>query len=270
MSVDEDALYLQHLRAICVHINLLKASRILKLNKVYKLSQLYIVLEAFKNEDPKWFCQNLCVSPETFDILVTHIEDSHVFISQGPNAQLLVHEQLVIALFRFSHFGNSALVESIAQWAGVAAGTVVNSTPQVIVVFLVLHNKVIHWPNTQEKEAAKQWVESVSCAAWHDGFCFVDGTLVPLADKPGYHGEAYFDRKSNYLLNVQIINLPNLCIIDYVIGHCGRAHDSTTFHDSCVYHGHCHLFRNGEWIWADSAYPVQLWCVSPYKRPAAD
>ncbi|KAF8576163.1 hypothetical protein K439DRAFT_1367925 [Ramaria rubella] len=42
------------------------------------------------------------------------------------------------------------------------------------------------------------------------------------------------------------------------------------FQDSHVYHKHCHLFRNGEWIWADSAYPVQPWCVSPYKRPAAD
>ncbi|KAF8579124.1 hypothetical protein K439DRAFT_1360336 [Ramaria rubella] len=30
------------------------------------------------------------------------------------------------------------------------------------------------------------------------------------------------------------------------------------------------FFCNGEWIWADSAYPVQPWCVSPYKRLAAD
>ncbi|KAF8574843.1 hypothetical protein K439DRAFT_1371423, partial [Ramaria rubella] len=33
---------------------------------------------------------------------------------------------------------------------------------------------------------------------------------------------------------------------------------------------HRHFFRNREWIWADSAYPVQPWCVSPYKRLAAD
>lgn len=32
----------------------------------------------------------------------------------------------------------------------------------------------------------------------------VDGTLIPLFEKPGHHGEAYFDRKSNYSLNVQV------------------------------------------------------------------
>ncbi|KAF8582144.1 hypothetical protein K439DRAFT_1274961, partial [Ramaria rubella] len=57
----------------------------------------------------------------------------------------------------------------------------------------------------------------------------------------------------------------NLRIIDYVLGHCGSVHDSTVFQDSRVYHKHRHFFRNGEWIWADSAYPVQPWCVSPYK-----
>jgi hypothetical protein len=32
----------------------------------------------------------------------------------------------------------------------------------------------------------------------------VDGTLIPLFEKPGHHGEVYFDRKSNYSLNVQV------------------------------------------------------------------
>ena len=41
----------------------------------------------------------------------------------------------------------------------------------------------------------------------------MDGTLVPLADKPGYHGEAYFDRKSNYSLNVQVSNKANSVIL---------------------------------------------------------
>jgi hypothetical protein len=32
----------------------------------------------------------------------------------------------------------------------------------------------------------------------------VDGTLVPLFEKPHHFGEGYFDRKSNYSLNVQV------------------------------------------------------------------
>ena len=32
---------------------------------------------------------------------------------------------------------------------------------------------------------------------------------------------------------------------------------------------HQRLIGPGEWIWADSAYPVEAWCVTPFKKPAA-
>ena len=115
-----------------------------------------------------------------------------------------VNKQLAITLFRFGHHGNAASVEAIAQWAGVSVGMVINATRRVMIAFLALHDTVIRWPSAQEKEEAKEWVEAATCAAWRNGWVFVDGTLVPLAEKPGYHGEAYFDRKSNYSLNVQV------------------------------------------------------------------
>lgn len=95
-------------------------------------------------------------------------------------------------------------MESVAQWAGVSAGMVVKSTRHVMIAVLSLHDTVIHWPTDNEKKEAKSWVKDVSCAAWRDGFCMVDGTLIPLFEKPGHHGKAYFDQKSNYLLNVQV------------------------------------------------------------------
>jgi hypothetical protein len=115
-----------------------------------------------------------------------------------------LNEQLAITLFRFGHHGNAASVESIAQWAGISAGTVINAMRRVMTAFLALHDAVIWWPSAREKEDAKEWVEAATCVAWRNGCVFMDGTLVPLADKPGYHGEAYFDRKSNYSLNVQM------------------------------------------------------------------
>ncbi|KDQ49003.1 hypothetical protein JAAARDRAFT_102470, partial [Jaapia argillacea MUCL 33604] len=33
---------------------------------------------------------------------------------------------------------------------------------------------------------------------------------------------------------------------------------------------HRQLFAPGEWIWADSAYPIEAWCVTPFKKPAAN
>jgi hypothetical protein len=68
----------------------------------------------------------------------------------------------------------------------------------------------------------------------------------------------------------QLITLPNLRIIDYVIGHCGSTHDSTAFQDSHTVHEKQRLIGRGEWVWADSAYPVEAWCVTPFKKPAAN
>lgn len=67
-----------------------------------------------------------------------------------------------------------------------------------------------------------------------------------------------------------MITLPNLKIIDYVIGHCGSAHDSTAFMDSRTVQDREKLLSPGEWIWANSAYPVETWCVTPYKKPASN
>ncbi|KAF9502719.1 hypothetical protein BS47DRAFT_1370068, partial [Hydnum rufescens UP504] len=137
----------------------------------------------------------------TFDALLMMIQDDLVFHSNSNKPQLPVPYQLAIFLFRISHNGNASSVESIAQWAGHSAGAVVSCTA-----------------NGEEIANAKAWVGEASCFAQQHGYCMVDGTLVPLADKPGFHGEAYFDHKSNYSLNVQIVNLPNYQIIDYVVG----------------------------------------------------
>jgi len=81
---------------------------------------------------------------------------------------------------------------------------VVKCTQQIIITFLALHNTTICWPTESEKNDAKAWVRWASCGDWEGGFCMADGTLVPLFKKPGYHREVYFDRKSNYSLNVQV------------------------------------------------------------------
>lgn len=110
--------------------------------------------------------------------------------------QFPIEVQLAVALFRFGHNGNAASVSAVAQWAGLSEGVVVKYTRHVIITFLALHNLTVRWPSDDDKEDAKEWVESVSCVAWQDGYCMVDGTLIPLFEKPGYHGEAYFDRKA--------------------------------------------------------------------------
>jgi len=212
-DTEDDQLFIRWLVALQDWINYLSNTRVLFPNCVHKLSQLYLVLVLYKEDDHKRFRQNLRVNPETFDALIKRIEGDPIFVSDGPQDQMPLDEQLAITLFRFGHHGNAASVEAIAQWAGTSAGMVVNATRRVITAFLTLHDTVIRWPSAREKEDAKEWVEAATCVAWRNSYIFVDSTLVPLADKPGYHGEAYFDRKSNYSLNVQVSNKANSVIL---------------------------------------------------------
>ncbi|KAF9503365.1 hypothetical protein BS47DRAFT_1402480 [Hydnum rufescens UP504] len=106
-----------------------------------------------------------------------------------------------------------------------------------------------------EKELAHNWVEAQSCSAWQGGYPMVDGTLVPLSDKPGLHGKAYFDHKSNYSLGLQVVNMPNLRIIDYVLGPTGSMHDSA-FELSDMAKNSAAWFSDHEWVWGDSAYAL--------------
>lgn len=65
-------------------------------------------------------------------------------------------------------------------------------------------NSTVQWASEEAKEIAKQWVEDNSCPAWRDGWLMVDGTLVPLFQRPAFFGNTWFDRKSNYSMNVQV------------------------------------------------------------------
>lgn len=201
----EDQIHAQNISHYGTLLTAVLATRVLSRNRpVPKSSQLYLVLVEFKTDHPKRFRRNLRVLPATFDKLVCHIQDHPVFSNHSTQGQLPVSIQLAIALYRFGHDGNAASVEAVAQWAGVSVGMVVKATRRVIIASLALHDSVIRWPSEEEKEEAKAWVEEMSCPEWRNGFCMVDGTLIPLFEKPGYHGEAYFDRKSNYSLNVQV------------------------------------------------------------------
>ncbi|KAF6741816.1 hypothetical protein DFP72DRAFT_832149, partial [Ephemerocybe angulata] len=126
---------------------------------VPKASQLSLVLVDLRNDTAR-FRRNLRVSPDTFDAIVAAIEDHEVFHNKSLTAkQFPVEIQLAVTMYRFGHDGNAAAVPSIAQWAGVSEGFVTKATRRVIIAVLALHDQIIHWPTSAEKEEAKEWVE---------------------------------------------------------------------------------------------------------------
>jgi hypothetical protein len=60
----------------------------------------------------------------------------------------------------------------------------------------------------------------------------------------------------------KIVSLPNLRIIDYAYGFTGSTHDATAWKKTRMAQERQFLLEPGEWIWADSAYPVCTYLLS--------
>jgi DDE superfamily endonuclease len=58
----------------------------------------------------------------------------------------------------------------------------------------------------------------------------------------------------------------NLCIVDYALGLPGSVHDAYAFQKTHIAREHDTLLAPGDWIWADSAYPLQTWCITPFRK----
>jgi hypothetical protein len=59
----------------------------------------------------------------------------------------------------------------------------------------------------------------------------------------------------------------NLLIVDYPLGHTGSVHDAYAFRSTCIYEEYNKLLPAGHWIWADSAYLLDTWCIVPFMKP---
>jgi hypothetical protein len=167
---------------------------------------LQLLLTNWKVNWPEIFRSYLRITPQCFDDLVATLRDDSIFHHDSNNQQTPVDKQVAIALYRFGHYGNAASQMKVALWAGVGYGTVSLFTSRVMAATCSdrFRHSALHWATDEAKEAAKTWVENASCPAWRNGWLMVDGTLVPLFMRPAFFGNTWFDRKSNYSLNVQV------------------------------------------------------------------
>ncbi|KAF5345464.1 hypothetical protein D9758_013661 [Tetrapyrgos nigripes] len=193
-----------------------------------KSQTLCILLDDYRHNRPELFCEYLHIDPYCFDNLVS------VFNNNSNNPQMPVEEQLVITLYCFGHYGNTASYNKVALLFGVGHGTVPLCTSRVLkaVNSERFQNVSVQWPNKQ------QWVQDNSCESWCDGWLIVDGTLIPLYHRPSYFGNVYYDRKSNYSVNVQLVSTPNLDIINYSVGLPGSQHNATAWKETHTHRDH--------------------------------
>ena len=258
---------------------------------VLKLGNIDLAWEyAQDTRDHARFVDMLRVSPQVFDVILYFIHDHPVFQNNSNNPQAPVQTQLAVTLYRMGRYGNGASVKDIAHIAGISEGSVENYTDHCLVAIESLHDIFVRKLTPEEKEVEKQWMDEHLgfVGSWRDGWVMYDGTIVVLYSKPGLHGDAYYTRKANYGLNVQVStvcvlivhlslivcmqigNVPsNLHIVDYLHGMTGSAHDSAAFaHTGAAKHPDW-FFDGDEFAWADSAYAVNSRTIPIHKQPAS-
>ncbi|EMD30681.1 hypothetical protein CERSUDRAFT_27607, partial [Gelatoporia subvermispora B] len=149
---------------------------------------------------PAEFRRLVRVSPTIFGIIENCIAPDPIFRS-GPTGQRQteVRVQLAAFLYCLGHYGNTASVSSIADWAGIADGSVINFSNRVAWALLGLHDKYVTWPTAAQIESARSMAVTRSgCEAWSGGYLAVDGTAIKLYQKLGLFGESWFNRSSDY------------------------------------------------------------------------
>ncbi|KAL6533351.1 hypothetical protein OROMI_027463 [Orobanche minor] len=93
---------------------------------------------------------------------------------------------------------------------------------------------------------------------------FVDGTTIPLSEKPSLDGE------HRYSINMQVVCDVDRRIIGFSCGWPGSMHDAGIWRKSAQAKNPNQFFSKGEYIIGDSAYGVSKYLIPAFKSLVAD
>ena len=145
--------------------------------------------------------------------LVEYVRSADAFKKhrKGPRDAPVAH-QLLVLLKCYGTEGNQASSMSLGNFFGVGTGTVNSHRDNALRGLLTLEGKTYMWPDEKERETIAKRIQVEykfpNCVG------LIDGTLLPLAEKPLLFGENYHSRKNFYAL-VMLVVCDDLCRILY-------------------------------------------------------
>ncbi|KAI7934654.1 hypothetical protein MJO29_015917 [Puccinia striiformis f. sp. tritici] len=111
-------------------------------------------------------------------------------------------QQLALTIEHPGSNGNRASVRQFSKNLSVGSGTVMKVSQRVIGAINSLLNNHIVWPSQARRQ-------EISVVLREEGFMrcagFVDGTTIPLHQRPRVDGKVYWDQQKQYSINVQVI-----------------------------------------------------------------
>ncbi|KNE95046.1 hypothetical protein PSTG_11639 [Puccinia striiformis f. sp. tritici PST-78] len=211
------------------------------------------------------FKQEFRMCQESFHQLVSEIRDHPVFQNRSNIPQRPVQDQLMVTLKRMGTYGNGASVGMLARFFRISEGTVILYCSRTIETILALEERYVSWPDTQGHRAIASRVDEFT--GFRNCVGFIDGTLLPLYDRPSIDPQDYYSRKGFYCLNTLIVCDEEKRITYYLTGWPGCCHDTRLWENLELKLKERELFTPGEYLIADSGFPVQTNVVPAFKRP---
>ena len=131
--------------------------------------------------------------------LLQLIEPNPIFYNTSQNQQRELPIQLAIAICRLGSNGNGSAVYQLKNLFQVGYGTINLYTCQVITGIYQFRSSMITWPTQAERVELSQVMQE-------EGFpgCvgFVNGTTIPLSQKPPWDGNHYWDCKKRLEIKI--------------------------------------------------------------------
>ncbi|EFP82516.1 uncharacterized protein PGTG_08472 [Puccinia graminis f. sp. tritici CRL 75-36-700-3] len=231
-----------------------------------KLRDEYDLERLFNMPDIE-FRQASRTSKAGFVGLLNIICTNPVFHWGGIRPQLPIAHQLALTLERLGSNGNGASVGRFSRNLSVGRGRVVKVSRRVIEALISLGRRYVVWPDAARRAEIS---EVMSREGFRGCVGFVDGTTIPMFQRPGYDGEVFFDRKRRYSINAQIICDCDKYITSFITGWPGSCGDSRVYKRMQLHLNPSNYFDEGQYLLADSAYELSHTVIPAYKVPAAN
>eukprot|EP00644_Phytophthora_capsici_P019346 jgi/Phyca11/132116/e_gw1.136.16.1 len=148
------------------------------------------------------FRQLTRTSRDGFRGILTRIEGHRIFTNSSNYEQAPVWLQLAVALDRLGTNGNgSSLGRTRLLW-GIGKGTAHLYTARVLSAVNAVADEFVAWPDYQERRRISR---RMALQGFPGCVGFIDGTTIPLSQKPAVDGQCYFNRKHRYSVNAQVV-----------------------------------------------------------------
>ncbi|KAK3804528.1 MAG: hypothetical protein JOS17DRAFT_693243 [Linnemannia elongata] len=152
----------------------------------------HYLTERFPSLTAEEFRSMFRTTREGFSALLDKIQDHPIFSNNSTCPQAHPSLQLAVALTRLGVNGTGASVSKIQAIFGIGTGTATVYTNRVVQALWDMRKDWVVWPNFERRREIGRVMRM-------EGFpnCvgFIDGTTLPLSQKPALDGEVYFDRK---------------------------------------------------------------------------